>query len=144
MELMKWLSVTGRYTKMYLDYYLAPLGLSSSQHMYLRVICEKPGITQDQLLNYFHIHPSNITRSILFLEKQGFLKRESNARDRRTSRLYPTVQGMNANEKIISVCENWKKEVFQDFSLEEIQKLEEYLEKAGSSIMEKVEILKEE
>lgn len=144
MELMKWLSITGRYTKMYLDYYLAPLGLNSSQHMYLRIICQMPGIAQDQLMSCFHIHPSNITRSILYLEKQGFLKRECNASDRRTSCLYPTRLGIEANEKIISICENWKKEIFQEFTKEEVQEMERYLEKAGMCIMKKVEALKEE
>ena len=33
MKLLKWLSVSDRYAKAYLDEKLVPLGLSSSQHM---------------------------------------------------------------------------------------------------------------
>ena len=35
MKLLKWLSVADRFAKSYLDDQLAPLGINSSQHMYL-------------------------------------------------------------------------------------------------------------
>ena len=46
MKLIKWLSVSDRYAKAYLDEKLAPLGLTSSQHMYVLKICRTPGLTQ--------------------------------------------------------------------------------------------------
>ena len=45
MKLIKWLSVSDRFTKMYLDQQLAPFGINSSQHMYITVICNHPVIT---------------------------------------------------------------------------------------------------
>lgn len=48
MILVKWLSIAERYSKIYLDRLLAPLGLNSSQHMYITVICQNPGITQEE------------------------------------------------------------------------------------------------
>ena len=39
MKLLKWLSVADRFTKAYLDQRLEPLGINSSQHMYLLKIC---------------------------------------------------------------------------------------------------------
>ena len=50
MKLLKWLSVADRFAKSYLDERLAPLGLNSSQHMYLLKVCDQPGISQDSLL----------------------------------------------------------------------------------------------
>lgn len=47
MKLLKWLSVADRFTKIYLDNQLAPLGINSSQHMYLLKVCNQPGILQD-------------------------------------------------------------------------------------------------
>ena len=90
MPMIKWLSVTDRFTKMYLDRQFIPLGINSSQHMYILKICQSPGITQDQFISSFHLNPSNITRSILTLEKKGFLIRKTNPTDKSTGMLYPT------------------------------------------------------
>ena len=53
MKLLKWLSVADRFAKSYLDDQLAPLGINSSQHMYLLKICDQPGILQDSLPELF-------------------------------------------------------------------------------------------
>lgn len=51
MKLLKWLSVTDRFYKIYLDKQLAPYGINNSQYMFLIKICRSPGILQDSLLN---------------------------------------------------------------------------------------------
>lgn len=89
METIKWLSIAGRYTKMYLDKQLEPLGLNSSQHMFVIKICEEPGISQERLFSLIYLNPSNITRAITALEKQGFLVKRQNPADRRTFFLDP-------------------------------------------------------
>ena len=71
MKLLKWLSVADRFAKSYLDERLAPLGLNSSQHMYLLKVCDQPGISQDSLLDSVYVHPSNIVRMVAALEKKG-------------------------------------------------------------------------
>ena len=78
MKLVKWLSISDRHAKIYLNRSLAPLGLNSSQHMYVLKICETPGVTQDQFIHFFYLHPSNVTRTLSALEKAGFLRRERN------------------------------------------------------------------
>ena len=70
---IKWLSISDRYTKMHLDRHLAPLRLNSSQYMYVIKICQHPGMTQDQFQACSYLNPSNITRSIATLEKEGFI-----------------------------------------------------------------------
>lgn len=119
MNFIKWLSITDRHTRIYLDRHLAPLGLNSSQHMYIIKICQNPGITQDQFFTSFHINPSNITRSIATLEKNGFLRKEINASDKRTCCLYPTSKATSAYTKIIEITEQWTQLVLEELSPEE-------------------------
>lgn len=76
MKLLKWLSVAERFSKAYLDQLLAPLGINSSQHIYLLKVCDHPGISQDALLDIVYVHPSNMVRMVASLEKKGFLTRE--------------------------------------------------------------------
>ena len=77
MELIRWISITDRQNKRYLDKKLAPFGLNSSQHMYLIRVCREPGITQDSLFSRFYIHPSNITRALAALEQGASSARSS-------------------------------------------------------------------
>ena len=86
-EVLRWLAVADRYKRMYLDKQLAPLGINSSQHMYVLKVCAEPGITQDQFLQSFYVHPSNVTRAVAALEKGGFLRRETCEARLRTGRV---------------------------------------------------------
>ena len=131
MDFLKWLSITDRYTKMHLDRELAPVGLNSSQHMYILKICQEPGITQDKFINVFYIHPSNVTRSIAFLEKAGFIRKEPHPKDKRSCCLYPTEKGLDANTHILNIQSNWYERLLEDFSLEERELFLSFLNKAG-------------
>ena len=131
MEFFKWLSITDRYTKMYLDRQFAPLGINSSQHMYIIKICTQPGITQDQFISFFYIHPSNITRSITYLEKAGFIRKEPHCKDKRTYCLYPTQKAIEANKQILNIINNWQEILLEDFSSEEQEYFFSFLNKVG-------------
>ena len=74
--LLKWLSVTDRFSKLYLDKLLAAQGINSSQHMFLIKICENPGLLQESLMNTFYLHPSNIVRTVASLENKVYITRE--------------------------------------------------------------------
>lgn len=144
MELIKWISVTNRYTKMYLDRMLAPLGLNSSQHMYIIKICEEPGITQDQLFGFFHINPSNITRSIIALEQQGFLQKKTNPKDKRTCCLYPTQKGTEVYSKIQLICDTWNQRLLSQLTEEEKLQFAMLLKRVGETAIEQVKLDLEE
>lgn len=131
MHFIKWVSIAFRHTKMYLDKQLAPLGVNSSQHMYIIRINEEPGVTQDQFVNGFYIHPSNVTRSLMALEKGGFVRREANEGDRRTFRLYPTEKAKNICRQIKTIGDAWQEAVLADFSPEDRQKFLDMLRQAG-------------
>ena len=102
MILVKWLSIAERYSKIYLDRLLTPLGLNSSQHMYITVICRNPGITQEEFTELTYLNPSNITRALNSLIRSGFISKETDPKDRRKNCLYPTdtlLDGYSPSEK---------------------------------------------
>ena len=82
MLLVKWLGIADRYSKMYLDRVLAPLGINSSQHMYITIICRNPGITQEQFTEMTHLNPSNITRAL-----NALISKKINEQRRQTAKL---------------------------------------------------------
>ena len=70
-------------------------------------------MTQDQFLASFNIHPSNITRALAALEKEGFLRRVPNEADKRTWRVYPTERARQAYPQILRLCEQWQRALLQ-------------------------------
>lgn len=105
MKLLKWLSVADRFAKAYLDERLAPLGINSSQHIYLLKVCDHPGISQGALLDSVYVHPSNVVRMVASLEKKGFLMRTPCEQDKRTWQLYPTQRALDISGQIRAACE---------------------------------------
>lgn len=135
MEIIKWLSITARYTRIYLDKELAPLNLNSSQYMYVIRVCQEPGITQDRFLKLFYVNPSNITHSLARLEKDGFIRRESYPGDRRTWRLWPTRRAIEANKKIQKIIADMEGYLTDHLDDSQTRWLREWLEDAGKKVI---------
>lgn len=110
-DFIKWISVSARHTAMHMDRVLAPYGLNASQYMYIVEVCEHPGLTQDRFFQIFYIHPSNVTRAIVALEKLGFLERRSNPKDRRTFCVYPTQKALDVYPEITRLRRAWQEEM---------------------------------
>lgn len=134
MKALKWLSVSDRFAKTYLDSLLAPLGINSSQHMYLLKVCRQPGILQDSLLDTFYVHPSNIVRTVCALEKKGFLTREPYDKDKRTWRLYPTHRALAIAEQVETACRQAEDALMQGLDDQERQLFAELLRKTGGQL----------
>ena len=142
--LLKWLSVTDRFSKLYLDKRLAAHGINSSQHMFLIKICENPGILQDSLIDTIYLHPSNIVRTVASLENKGLLIRKPCEEDRRTCRLYPTNQAMAMIADVEAACTQTEAVLLQGFSEEEKTAFERALMLMGKNIASEMKIYREE
>lgn len=118
-DLLKWISITDRHNKIYLDKKLKDIGLNSSRHFYILKIYENPGITQDKLIDIIHLNPSNITRALCQLEKLGFIERVAKKDDKRTYNLYPTDKALEVYPKINKIIDDWKNLLLSNFSEEE-------------------------
>lgn len=110
-DCIKWMSIGARHTAMHMDRALAPYGLNASQYMYVVEVCEHPGLTQDRFFQIFYIHPSNVTRAIVALEKLGFLERRSNPKDRRTFCVYPTRKALDIYPEILRLRQQWQEQI---------------------------------
>ena len=144
MKILKWLSIADRFAKVYLDRQLAPLGLNSSQHMFLIKICQQPGILQDSLIDTFYLHPSNIVRTVIVLERNGFITRTPYDKDKRTWQLYPTDKAEAIIRQIKAACEQTEAVLLQGFTEEEAARFEENLIMTGKQITKECNIRRKE
>ena len=140
MKILKWLSVADRFYKIYLDKQLAPFGVNSSQHMILIKICDSPGILQDSLMDIFYIHPSNIVRTVIALEKQGMITRSPSDEDKRTCKLYPTDRALSVIDEVQAVCEKTEALLLQGIQETDQALFLDLLMRAGKNITAELHI----
>jgi DNA-binding MarR family transcriptional regulator len=132
-ELIKWISITDRFSKMYLNKKLEKLGINSSQHMFILKICEHEGIAQDELYPFIYVNKSNITRAIVQLEKKGFIIKISNNDDKRRILLYPTKKAKNIYEQINNIEKQWTDILLNRISPQDKELLEKLIKKMGET-----------
>ncbi|MBS6007336.1 MAG: MarR family transcriptional regulator [Clostridium baratii] len=139
-ELIKWISIADRHSKIYLDKKLKEIGLNSSQHFYIIKIFENPGITQDKIMDSIHLNPSNITRALCQLEKLKFIERVPKKEDKRTYNLYLTDKGAEVYPLVIKIIDDWCKEILRGFSEEESICLLRLIEKVANNSLVATEL----
>lgn len=130
-DLIKWVSITARQTALHMDRVLAPYGLNASQYMYVVEVCTHPGLTQDRFFQIFYVNPSNVTRALVALEKQGLLERRSNRKDRRTFCIYPTQKALDLFPKITQLRREWQERMLADLAPDTRAEVEQALRTAA-------------
>lgn len=135
-QIFKWLGILGRMSNLYADQQFKDLQINSSQHMFLVHICKNPGITQDRLKESFFIHPSNITRALDHLEREGYIIKEPLETDKRTFCLHPTERAREAYDYILRVIWKWESIITSEMTEEQEKEFAALLEQAGKKAIE--------
>ena len=128
-DLMHHVTDIARCAALYRQEELASLGLKSCHASYLAAICERPGITQDQLARRIFINKSNVARQLVILEEDGFVERRPAPGDKRAIQVFPTEKAREAMPEIVRIFRIWESFVAQDLSEEERALLVSMLEK---------------
>jgi Transcriptional regulators len=76
-DILKWLSIANRYTRIALDRQLQPYRLNASMYYYILRLHEQPRMTQDKLISLTYLNPSNVTRAVNQLVNLGYVRNAS-------------------------------------------------------------------
>ena len=118
-DLMHHVTDIARCAALYRQEELSALGLKSCHASYLAAICERPGITQDQLARRIFINKSNVARQLAVLEESGFVERKPSPDDKRATLVYPTQKALDVLPEIHRIFRDWEAFVAQDLTEEE-------------------------
>lgn len=91
-----------------IDHQMADRGITSSQYWILKLLWEKDGVTQKELVNQLSVKPASLTGMINSMVEKGWLKRTSDANDARIKRIFLTPSGRELEGdaiEIITACE---------------------------------------
>ncbi len=132
-ELYKWISISDRFSKIYLNKKFSELGINCSQHMFVKHICNNEGIAQDKLVDLVYINKSNVTRALSQLEENGFIEKKINEQDKRTALLYPTEKAKQIYPEILRIENGWISIMTRDLSDEKKQNLLQLIKQVAFS-----------
>jgi DNA-binding MarR family transcriptional regulator len=90
-------------SRKYAERYLKPLNMTYPQLGVLMVLHEEDGITQRELADLLETDTTTVTVLCDSLEKRGWLKRTSDATDRRVNRLVLTDNGRSIYEQALTL-----------------------------------------
>lgn len=110
------------------------LKLQKGQFVYLTRICENPGINLIDLTILLKIDKTSTTKAIQKLEKEGYIERKKDIRDKRVIRLYPTEKGFKSYDDIINIENRNISICLNDFSEEEKNSVTELIMKMSKNI----------
>lgn len=125
----KWLAVSSRYGQIYFARKFEGLGFGSGQYMFITGIYENPGLTQDQLAEIIFINKGTVANVLKILERDGFIERKQNLKDKRIHNLYLTEKGLNSYIEIKKTVEEWNSLLVKDISKNKAEELELILRK---------------
>lgn len=125
----KWLAISSRNGQIFFAKKFEGLGFGSGQYMFIIGIYENPGLTQDQLAEVISINKGTVANVLKTLEKDGFVERRQNVKDKRIHNLYLTEKGINSYVLIKKTVEEWNDLLLRDIPKDEVKKLDLLLRK---------------
>lgn len=99
---------------------LRSVDMHPSQSFCCVLIERKPGLSQRELADRFHIKPATVTNMLQRMEKSGLIRREPDPKDQRIQRLFATENGVEANRRSEVVLNNLLKETYGCLTPEEL------------------------
>lgn len=91
-NLVRHIGTLNRYMMRALDIEMAPLGMGSGRFSYLFMLYISEGVTQQEIAFRLQADKAAVARTLAQLEKQGYVRRASDPRDKRVTRVYLTAQ----------------------------------------------------
>lgn len=98
--------------------------LNDSHYLYVSYICRHPGDRQDKLVEDLCVDKTTVAHQIQYLEKKGFIYRESDPNDKRCKRVYPTPKATKHFQTIHQNHANFTSRLMEGLSEDEKQELD--------------------
>lgn len=127
MRVDKSVIVLFRQMNLFLNRELLDEKLTSSDVLYLALLYEQDGRTQDEMAEAYTVDRAATTRSLQGLEKKGLVRREVDTFDRRIRRVHLTEKAMQYRTAIRRMADA----LFEGMSEEEVKAFMEQVETMG-------------
>lgn len=125
----RWISVLYRYGQSYLDKKLHPYNLSSGQFIFLVVLLEKDGVSQEFLAKRLNIDKATTARAIKRMEQAGYVIKKVDPEDKRARIIHVTDKALQLKPVLKNISEEWTGRLTEDFTVQEREIIFQLLQK---------------
>ncbi|WP_334117522.1 MarR family winged helix-turn-helix transcriptional regulator [Ligilactobacillus sp.] len=129
----KWCSIFNRKIRNELNRRCSKYGLHEANFAYLITISERPGISQDYLIQKLHREQSIVTKNINHLVAGGWLEKRVSSTDRRKNELFLTEKGAEILPVLRQIADEVSRESVTGLTEEEAETLGTLLKKAAET-----------
>ena len=116
--------------------------LFPSHYAFVLSISHSPGRSQEELARELCVDKSTVARVLACMEKNGYITRAPNEKDRRQTLVYPTEKMLEACPEIKKANRAWTDRLTAGVSPEELDvfhRVLERMEESAKTIMEELE-----
>ena len=110
------ISILHRQMLVHISHGLKPLGLSTSQYLYLMALYAKDGSSQEEVSEYVGVDKSATKRAVDLLVEEGYVRRVKNLEDRRAYHLYLTQKALDVQPGIRSLLDRMESLLLKGFT----------------------------
>ena len=115
-----------------------PRGVAHAQARILQLLGERDGRSLSEIVEELDVRPSSASELVSKLEQHGYVKRETNAEDKRVTNIFITEEGKEHFAAFAAERAKRDADFFDGLSAEEQQQLSELLGKLSASLKEKL------
>ena len=128
------LTVLARLMRSKFDRIVSDLNVTRSQWAMIAVVSRRPGATQRTIAEALEMSEASAGRLIDRLCADGLLERRDRDDDRRARAVYLTKAAEPLLAKLAEIARQGEEEMFKGFSPEEIDRLEDFLDRLYANI----------
>ena len=125
----RWISPLYRYRKAFMTKKLEDYGAAGGLFMILLTISCNDGINQEQISDYLIIDKATTAKAVKRLECEQYVRRETDADDKRINRVYATEKAAEAVSEIKKGLAEWDAVIREGIPEQDYRKTEETLHK---------------
>jgi DNA-binding MarR family transcriptional regulator len=115
----KWISILYRFGQIYLSRELEPLNMGAGQHPILKVLYNRDGVHQEDIVHSTCMDKGTVAKSIKRLLELGYIVKKGCPEDRRACRIFLTSKAHEIESDLDAALLKWTDIVTADFSEEE-------------------------
>ncbi|MBQ7876005.1 MAG: MarR family transcriptional regulator [Clostridia bacterium] len=108
---------------------LSQFGLGKGQPPILKYLSLNDGCKQSDIAKREHLTAATVTVMLQTMEKNGLIERKNDENDLRIMRVYITQKGREVQLRCDEAIENMEKEIYEDFTEDEIKAFKKLLTK---------------
>ena len=131
--IMKTLNNISRCQSIYRKKVIAAENLCPNHYAFVLTICHKPGRSQEELAQELCLDKSTVARALAHLEKNGYITRTPNEKDRRQYLVHPTQKMLDIHPKVKLASREWNERLAENISPEDLEVFHSVLSKMEQS-----------